>query len=1725
MLVIVLCAISAWAGPFSATNPMTSARFLHTATLLPNGKVLIVGGYNNSITFNTAEVYDPATGTFTATAGNMMSARHYHTATLLPNGKVLIVGGRNGDIWLNTAEVYDPQTGIFTTTTGIMTSVRNNHTATLLPNGKVLITGGWGGNSFLNTAEVYDPATGIFTATMGIMTSARGNHTATLLPNDKVLIAGGYSNTDLKTAEVYDPETGTFTATAGNMTSARSYHTATLLPNGKVLIAGGWGNYSVSTAEVYDPTNGIFTATAGNMTSVRNQHSSTLLPNGKVLITGGHNGSIWLNTAEVYDSVTGTFTVTAGNMISARGCQSATLLPNGKVLVAGGHGNSVYLDTAEVYDYAFGTFTSTAGNMTSVIEPRTATLLPNGKVLVVDGAGRLTAELNDPLTGTFTVTGNMASYRRGTFTATLLPNGKVLVAGGGQDLVGGVNRADVYDPVTGTFTATAGNMTGGRGTHTATLLPNGNVLLAGGMASDWLATAEVYDPTTGIFTATGKMHSARGAHTATLLPNGKVLIAGGMYGSYGQINLNTAEVYDPETGTFTDTGNMTSERSYSSATLLPNGNVLVAGGARGGTAELYDPTTGIFASTGNMTSARFQHSATLLSNGKVLIAGGDYPVNTAEVYDPATGVFTATTENMTSARGAHTATLLLNGKVLIMGGNFSNTAEVYDATLGFSDAWRPVVDPISSAIIIGKSLSITGSGFTGYGNSEGSSGATNNSATNFPLAQLRSIDSGQTLWLQTAPVANGSTVTSITTMPVENFPAGPSLLTVFVNGIPSVSSYVTVENISETTGVYSITASSSTGGSISPSGNLNVNAGGTASFTITPNPGYQVLSVIVDGANKGAVNSYSFTNVAGNHTISTFFKPITYTITATAGANGAISSPGVNTVNPGSSKKFTITPTAGYHVADLLVDGMSQGALSSYTFTNVTANRTISAIFAENAWFLINASAGLNGTISPSGMGSVLAGTNQKFTITPATGYRVADVKVDGISVGALTSYTFNSVQTAHTIGASFTLNVYTITAAADVNGSITPSGTVTLNPGGNGAFTIAPNPGYQISGVIVDGVQKGAITSYSFTNVSANHTINAYFKVMTFTIMASATTGGGISPAGIRIVNYGINQTYMITPTVGYTTVDVQVDGVSQGAVATYTFTNVTANHTIAATFTTNSSNTITASAGPNGTISPTGSVSVLSGAYKKFTFTPNAGYRVADVLVDGVSVGARTSYTFNSVTSDHTISASFTLDVYTITATADVNGSITPSGTVTVNKGVSQTFMITPSAGFQVRSVIVDGANNGSVTTYTFTNVTGNHKIDVFFMVTPFNPHGTLDTTFGTAGKVTTAIGTNYELAAAVAIQTDRKIVTVGTYNGSGNYEFALVRYNSDGSLDTSFGSSGKVTTSIGDGDDFANAVAIQTDGKIVAAGVAKSGNQNSFALTRYNTDGSLDTSFGSSGKVTTAFGIFDDHAYSVAIQTDGKIVAAGYADIIGSQNSFALARYNTDGSLDTSFGSTGKVTTSIGGGLGSGAYAMAIQTDGKIVTAGFANDGVKNSYALIRYNTDGSLDTSFGSSGNVITAIGTSYDYANAVAIQADGKIVAAGSANNGARNNFALVRYNSNGSLDTSFGSSGKVTTTIGSSDDLAFAVAIQKDSKIVAAGYAMNGSQNSIALIRYNTDGSLDTSFGSSGKVTTAIGISNDVVYGVAIQSDGKIVAVGQSDNGSNFDFALARYMP
>jgi hypothetical protein len=338
----------------------------------------------------------------------------------------------------------------------------------------------------------------------------------------------------------------------------------------------------------------------------------------------------------------------------------------------------------------------------SLLNPRsdhTATLLADGPVLVAGGGGTglsgllATAELYDPASGSWTATGNMNGIRI-LHTATLLADGKVLVAGGADDIsetsVNALATAELYDPVTGSWTAT-GPMIEARAHHTATLLADGKVLVAGGSGSgsgsDSLATAELYDPATGSWTATSGMIEARTRHTATLLPDGRVLVAGGDSSSGPQ--LASAELYDPGTGSWTVTGTMVRDRAGHLATLLPDSSVLVAGGSSSGsgleaTAELYDPSTGSWTATANMNGEHLGGTATLLDDGSVLVAGGG-GTGGEELYDPGTGSWAATA-SMLEERTSHTATLLDDGSVLMAGGinprAMLATAELYEPGSG-----------------------------------------------------------------------------------------------------------------------------------------------------------------------------------------------------------------------------------------------------------------------------------------------------------------------------------------------------------------------------------------------------------------------------------------------------------------------------------------------------------------------------------------------------------------------------------------------------------------------------------------------------------------------------------------------------------------------------------------------------------------------------------------------------------------------------------------------------------------------------------------------------------------------------------------------------------------------------------------------------------------------------------------------------------------------------------
>jgi len=372
----------------------------------------------------------------------------------------------------------------------------------------------------------------------------------------------------------------------------------------------------------------------------------------------------------------------------------------------------------------------------------------------------------------------------------------------------------------------------------------------------------------------------------------------------------------------------------------------------------------------------------------------------------------------------------------------------------------------------------------------------------------------------------------------------------------------------------------------------------------------------------------------------------------------------------------------------------------------------------------------------------------------------------------------------------------------------------------------------------------------------------------------------------------------------------------------------------------------------------------------------------------------------------------------------------------------------------------------------------------VDQFALVR-YNSDGSLDTTLNGNGKVTTAVGKGTCKGEGVALQEDGKIIVVGySFNTGGQSCFTVLRYGTDGSLDTSFADSGKVVTTVAK-NGSADSVAMQGDGKIVVAGNSFiDGGNNDFVVVRYNANGTLDTTFNQTGKATADFGAHD-LGHSVAVHGDGRIVIAGYSTN-QSKKQCALACFKANGNLDTNFNGTGKVTTNFGGDGDAEGQGVAAQSDGKTVVVGYATVAGVQRFAVERYKTDGALDTSFGGTGRVLTAVRISGSNAAGVGLQKDGKIVVAGYAvnNSGRVYDFACLRYNADGSLDQSFGDHGKVTTDVG--DGKASSLAVQ-DNKIIVAGSAYDGDNNELAVVRFNASGKLDTSFNSAGSVLTAVG--------------------------------------
>jgi uncharacterized delta-60 repeat protein len=403
-----------------------------------------------------------------------------------------------------------------------------------------------------------------------------------------------------------------------------------------------------------------------------------------------------------------------------------------------------------------------------------------------------------------------------------------------------------------------------------------------------------------------------------------------------------------------------------------------------------------------------------------------------------------------------------------------------------------------------------------------------------------------------------------------------------------------------------------------------------------------------------------------------------------------------------------------------------------------------------------------------------------------------------------------------------------------------------------------------------------------------------------------------------------------------------------------------------------------------------------------------------------------------------------------------------------------------------------------------------------------------GDLDARFGNGGLATTDFAQTDDYAYSVAVQADGKIVLSGQSGVYPDLHSALLRYSRNGRLDSTFGTGGKVVVMFNPISDYLFKVALQSDGKIVTAG---STSGTSFLLARFNADGSLDQTFGNNGSAETTFGDQTAAARAIVVQADGKIIVVGVsgAGPYSELNDFALARYNSDGSLDQTFGTGGKVRTHFPGvgNTGSSATSVALQSDGKLVVGGYRkqSDRTPHEFALARYNSNGTLDSAFGQSGKVTTRLGLGDAYSFGLVLQSNGRIVLAGYSTTTLDHDFSLVAYTANGTLDSTFGNGGFVTTDFaGGTDDIAYAMTMQSDGKLVVAGRTGDYPENDFAFARYSSDGQLDQTFGVGGKVVSDFS-SIDQAYGVALDPNDKIVLAGVAfTNGANFDFTAARYL-
>lgn len=405
-----------------------------------------------------------------------------------------------------------------------------------------------------------------------------------------------------------------------------------------------------------------------------------------------------------------------------------------------------------------------------------------------------------------------------------------------------------------------------------------------------------------------------------------------------------------------------------------------------------------------------------------------------------------------------------------------------------------------------------------------------------------------------------------------------------------------------------------------------------------------------------------------------------------------------------------------------------------------------------------------------------------------------------------------------------------------------------------------------------------------------------------------------------------------------------------------------------------------------------------------------------------------------------------------------------------------------------------------------------------------------GDLDNTFGINGTVTKAIGVEGDFCSDIAVQEDGKILLVGTSDIGTNDNpldvLTLLRYTAEGALDNSFSGDGITTFDLGGGV-RGRSVAILPDGKILTAGTHGGSSNQDFLMAKFNSDGTVDMTFGTNGRVETDFASSNDITRKIHITPDGKIVLTGLVISTAGDRDFAVAQYNADGTPDVTFNGNGRATFDIVND-DDRCNSSTLQPDGKLLLIGKVTVVGNTDFAILRCQANGTLDNSFGTNGTVLTDFGTTGDYGFSVALQSNGKIIAVGITDlSSSAPMLGVVRYNTDGTLDNTFGTAGKASISVGNSiyNGSNYTV-MQSDGKILITGASTESGASDITLVRLNANGTLDNTFGNEGVVTTDIGGSSNASSGIALQNNSKLLVAGSAfpnDDGKGI-FTLNRYL-